>query len=227
MGSIRKNNISIKALKKKYYFVNLGLQYLRPYASMCCRQKLGRLIMVTPTTQTPPKPVAPAPVAPKAAAPAAGTVHKPGDPAAAPAGAAQTPTPADASAPTNGQTEGEGKKKKTKTGVARPRLPKFDETHVITVLRPGAKIRESGKRYDEYVNGMTVKAYIEKMTAEPWKRTVGQVYADLRWDTDPNRKLINIGPEVVPIPPPPPPKEKKEKAKAETTAAAAEAPKSA
>jgi hypothetical protein len=58
----------------------------------------------------------------------------------------------------------------------------------------------SGDRYNQYQTGMTVKAYIDKMTGEPWKRTVGQVYADLRWDTDPNRKLINIGPEVVPIP---------------------------
>jgi hypothetical protein len=58
----------------------------------------------------------------------------------------------------------------------------------------------SGDRYNQYQTGMTVKAYIDKMTAEPWKRTVGQIYADLRWDTDPNRKLINIGPEVVPIP---------------------------
>jgi hypothetical protein len=187
--------------------------------------------MVAPTAQTPPKPAAPA-----AANPAApGTVHKPTPPAAAPAAAAPaTAAPAAAvapvaaapaaAAPTNGQTEGEEKKKKTKTGVPRPRLPKFDETHVITVLRPKAKIRESGKRYDEYVTGMTVKEYIDKMAAEPFKRTVGQVYGDLRWDTDPNRKLINIGPEVVPIPPPPPPKEKKAKAKAEPAAEAAPEP---
>jgi hypothetical protein len=83
----------------------------------------------------------------------------------------------------------------------------------------------SGDRFNQYVNGMTVKEYIDKMTGEPWKRTVGQIYGDLRWDTDPNRKLINIGPEVVPIPPPPPPKEKKVKAaKAETAAAASAAP---
>jgi hypothetical protein len=141
----------------------------------------------------------------------AGTIHPAPKPVAA---AVASTTAADASlstpAPTNGKTEGEAKPKKkakTKTGVARPRLTRPDENHVITVLRPKAKIRESGKRFDEYQNGMTVKQYIEKMTGEPWKRTVGQVYADLRWDTDPNRKLINIGPTVVPIPEPPKPAE--------------------
>lgn len=150
------------------------------------------------------------------ATPAPGTVQKPtpttAPPAAAPAQPATQAQPA-----TNGQAaEGEQPKtKKTKTGVSRPRLPKFDETHVITVLRPKAKIRMSGERFDAYVTGMTVKEYIDKMAAEPFKRTVGQVYADFRWDTDPSRKLINIGPTVVDIPPPPPPKEKKTKATAE------------
>jgi hypothetical protein len=188
--------------------------------------------MVTPVPQTPPKPAVPVGATPAAPAPqnpqhpqnpaAPGTIHKP----AAAAPAATTPAAPGDPAHTGEQTEGEPAKKKKvakeKTGVPRPRLPKFDETHVITVLRPGAKIRMSGDRYNQYVNGMTVKEYIEKMTAEPWKRTVGQVYADLRWDTDPNRKLINIGPEVVPIPPPPPPKEKKVSAKT-TAEAAAEA----
>jgi hypothetical protein len=108
-------------------------------------------------------------------------------------------------------------KAEKKTGVSRPRMARPDENWVITVFKPGVKTGASGLRYDQYVNGMTVKQYVDLMTKEPYNRTVGQVYHTLRWDTDPNRKLINIGPEVVPIPPPPPPKEKKEKAaKAET-----------
>jgi hypothetical protein len=109
----------------------------------------------------------------------------------------------------------EKKAKAVKTGVSRPRLAKFDESHLITVLRPNAKIRASGERYNQYKTGMTVKQYIDLMGGEPWKRTVGQVYADLRWDTDPNRKLINIGPEVVPIPEPEPKKEKPSKQSAD------------
>jgi hypothetical protein len=135
------------------------------------------------------------------------------------------PTTAAAAAATeagNGKDAAEGeKKKKSKTGVSRPRLAKFDENHLITVLRPKAKIRASGERFDQYTTGLTVKQYIDKMAGDPWKRTVGQVYADLRWDTDPNRKLINIGPTVVPIPEPEPPKEKKTKAKEEKPAAPA------
>lgn len=147
--------------------------------------------------------------------PAPGTVHKP---TAVP----NTPAPAveKAAAPaTNGGEKTEEKKeKKTKTGVSRPRLPKFDENHKITVLRPNAKIRMSGERFNQYKTGMTVKQYIDVMQAEPFKRTIGQIYGDLRWDTDPNRRLINIGPEVVPVPPPPEPKVKKAKAEKEEPA---------
>jgi hypothetical protein len=153
-------------------------------------------------------------------APAPGVVHPASKPVSASAPGASAPAAASAPATEGEKPKKEKKVAKPKTGVSRPRLPKFDETHVITVLRPKAKIRESGKRYDEYVNGMTVKTYIDKMTAEPWNRTVGQVYADLRWDTDPNRKLINIGPTVVPIPEPPAKPEKA--AKSEPKQAAAE-----
>jgi hypothetical protein len=62
---------------------------------------------------------------------------------------------------------------------------------------------------------MTVKEYVDIMTKEPFNRTVGQAYHTLRWDTDPNRKLLNIGPTTVPVPDPEPPKEKKAKAKKE------------
>ena len=58
---------------------------------------------------------------------------------------------------------------------------------------------------------MTVKEYVEIITKEPFNRTVGQAYHTLRWDTDPNRKLMHIGPTVVPVPPPPEPKVKAKK----------------
>lgn len=148
--------------------------------------------------------------------PAPGTAHKPTAVPNPPAPAANTAAPASTTASaTNGEDQAEDKKEKktkSKTGVSRPRLPKFDESHLITVLRPNAKIRASGERYNQYKTGMTVKQYIDIMQAEPFKRTVGQIYGDLRWDTDPNRKLINIGPTVVPVPPPPEPKAKATKA---------------
>jgi len=96
------------------------------------------------------------------------------------------------------------KPKKEKTGIARPRLPKPDDNHVITVLKPNAKSRASGDRYNVLKTGMSVKQYMDVMTAAPWNRTPGEVYADLRWNTDPNRKLIHIGPTTVPIPAPEP-----------------------
>jgi hypothetical protein len=148
--------------------------------------------------------------------PAPGTVHKP---TAVPSNPTTGPSPAPAgvapaAASGNGQTaEGEKPKKKAKekTGVARPRLARPDENHIITVLRPGAKTGKSGERFDQVRTGMTVKEYVEIMTKEPFNRTVGQAYFTLRWDTDPNRRLLNIGPTVVPVPEPEP---KKEKAKA-------------
>jgi hypothetical protein len=118
----------------------------------------------------------------------------------------------------NGGQAEEGKKKKaTKTGVARPRLARPDENHVITVFRPNSKTGKSGQRFDQVRTGMTVKEYVDLMTKEPYNRTVGQAYHTLRWDTDPNRNLLHIGPTVVPVPEAPPPKEKKTKAKAEKT----------
>jgi hypothetical protein len=96
------------------------------------------------------------------------------------------------------------KEKKEGATIPRPRLPKFPDEHVITVLRPNAKRGASADRYNQYRTGMTVKEYVTTMTGEPWKRTVGEVFADMRWDTDPNRKLIHIGPEVVPVPAPQP-----------------------
>ena len=97
------------------------------------------------------------------------------------------------------------KEKKEGATVARPRLPKPPEDHVITVMKPNAKREASGLRFNEYRTGMTVKQYVDKMTAPPWNRTPGQVYADIRWDTDEGRKFIHIGPTVVPVPAPPAP----------------------
>jgi hypothetical protein len=112
---------------------------------------------------------------------------------------------------TSGEVK-EPKKKKAKAPkepkepkVSRPRLPKFPDEYIITVLRPNAKTGESGKRYNAYRQHMTVKEYVDVMTAEPFNRTVGQVFGDLRWDTDPNRKLVHIGPEPIEPPAPTPP----------------------
>jgi hypothetical protein len=148
-----------------------------------------------------------------------GQVHRPTVVAAQPAPAQAAPgqpAPAQAvPAPAAEGAEGEGKAKKkvakTKTGVARPRLARPDDNYVITVFRPNAKTGKSGQRFDQVHTGMTVKQYVDLMTKEPFNRTVGQAYFTLRWDSDPNRKLINIGPEVVPIPEQPPKEPKQPK----------------
>jgi hypothetical protein len=148
--------------------------------------------------------------------PAPGTVHQAPKPATG-APAQATPAQAAPAAQTDGAgAEGEKPKKKraakAKTGVSRPRLARPDENHVITLLRPKAKTGKSGERFDQIFTGMTVKQYVDLMTSEPWNRTVGQAYHTLRWDTDPNRKLINIGPTTIDVPPPPPKPEPKAKA---------------
>jgi hypothetical protein len=97
--------------------------------------------------------------------------------------------------------------------VSRPRLPKLPDEHVITVLKPDAKSGASAVRYNVYKTGMTIKQYVEIMSKEPHNRSDGQIWADIRWDTDPRRNLIHVGPTIVPVPPPPPPKEKKSKKK--------------
>ena len=105
------------------------------------------------------------------------------------------------------------------TKASRPRLPKLPDEHVITVLKPNAKSGKSADRFNEYRTGMTVKEYVDHMSAEPWNRTSGEIWGDIRWDTDPKRNLIHVGPTVVDVPPSPPPKEKKaKKAKPEVVA---------
>jgi len=116
----------------------------------------------------------------------------------------------------------EGKKKTPKVKkakvegepkAARPRLPKFEDDKVITVLKPNAKSGKSADRFNQYYTGMTIRQYIDTMTKEPFNRSEGEVWADIRWDTDPDRNLIHVGDTVVDVPEAPPPKEKKSKKK--------------
>jgi hypothetical protein len=88
-------------------------------------------------------------------------------------------------------------KPKKEGAVARPRLPKYPDEHVITVFKENAKARGAADRFKRYHTGMTVKQYVEKITAD-FQRTEGQTFADMRWDED--HKFIHIGPTVVPVP---------------------------
>jgi len=119
--------------------------------------------------------------------------------------------------------EGEAAEEK-KQRVPRPRLPKLGDDQIITVLRPNAKTGKSAVRFNQYRTGMTIKEYVDLMTKEPHNRTVGEVWADIRWDTNPNRNLIHVGPTVVDVPPPPPPKEPKPKKAKKAEAADQSAP---
>ena len=91
------------------------------------------------------------------------------------------------------------KKERDPNAVPRPRLPKYDDAHVVTVLKENAKARGASERFKQYHTGISVKEYTEKMAAEPWKRTAGQTQADMRWDEE--HKFIHVGPTVVDIPP--------------------------
>lgn len=124
--------------------------------------------------------------APKAPAPAQAA------PAAKPNATTKEPTQAAAAKPAKPKKEG---------AVARPRLPKYPEEHVITVMKENAKARGAADRFKRYVTGMTVKAYIEKIK-EDFGRTEGQTLADMRWDED--HKFIHVGPTVVDVPKPAP-----------------------
>jgi hypothetical protein len=97
--------------------------------------------------------------------------------------------------------------------LAKPRLPKFPDTDVITIFKENAKSRTANDRFMRYTTGMTVKQYLDKIK-EDFGRSDGQTYADMRWDME--HKFIHIGPTVVAVPPPEP---KPEKPKAEATAA--------
>jgi hypothetical protein len=94
----------------------------------------------------------------------------------------------------------EPKKKKEPSGVARPRFARPDDNLVITVLKPNSKTGNAGKRFDVVKTGMTVKEYRDILTAAPFNRTPGEYYRELRWNTDPHRQLMHIGPSVVPVP---------------------------
>jgi len=98
----------------------------------------------------------------------------------------------------------EPKKKKEPSGVARPRFARPDDSLVITVLKPNSKTGSAGKRFDMVKTGMTVKEYRDILTAAPFNRTPGEYYRELRWNTDPHRQLMHIGPTTVPVPAPAP-----------------------
>ena len=98
----------------------------------------------------------------------------------------------------------EPKAKKEPSGVARPRFARPDDNLIITVLKPHAKTGNAGKRFDTLKTGMTVKEYRDILTAAPFNRTPGEYYRELRWNTDPHRQLMHIGPSVVPVPAPAP-----------------------
>ena len=91
--------------------------------------------------------------------------------------------------------------------VTRPRLDKFPDEHVITILKENAKSRTANARFKVYFTGMTVKQYVEALTGEPFNRTEAQTQADMRWDSNADHMFIHIGPHIVDVPPPPPPKE--------------------
>lgn len=145
-----------------------------------------------------------------AAAPAA---HAPGPsatipvapvaPAVPPAGNGAKPTAVKKEPTEKVAKEPKPKKEKDPNAVSRPRLPKYPDEHKITVMKENAKARGAADRFKLYHTGQTVKEYVEKMAAEPWKRTAGQTQADMRWDED--HKFIHVGPDVVPVPPPPAP----------------------
>jgi hypothetical protein len=116
----------------------------------------------------------------------------------------------------------------TKPKGTRQRLHRYADDQIITVLKPDAKSGAASIRYNVYKTGMTVKEYVDIMTSDPYDRSVGEVWNDIRWDTDEKRQLIHIGPEVVDVPPPPPPKvakpRKKKAAEATTEEHQAEQP---
>jgi|SRR5215469_15787756 len=92
-------------------------------------------------------------------------------------------------------------RKKAEGAVQRPRLPKPDEAHVFTVMKPGSKARGAHDRFMEYKDGQTVRQYVD-IIKEKFGRTEGQTFADIRWDLD--HGFIHVGPTIVPKPAPPP-----------------------
>jgi hypothetical protein len=71
-------------------------------------------------------------------------------------------------------------------------------------LKPHAKTGNAGQRFDKLRTGMTVKEYRDILTAAPFNRTPGEYYRELRWNTDPHRQLMHIGPKVIDVPVPAP-----------------------
>jgi hypothetical protein len=88
-------------------------------------------------------------------------------------------------------------KPKKEAVVARPRLPKYPDDNVITVLKENAKARNANERFKRYQTGMSVRQYLDTIKTD-FNRTEGQTFADMRWDE--NHKFIHIGPSVIEVP---------------------------
>ena len=89
-------------------------------------------------------------------------------------------------------------KEKPEGSVSRPRLAKYPDTHLITVLKPESKSRGAHERFMRYQTGMSVRQYVDTIKQD-FDRTEGMIFADLRWDED--HKFIHIGENVVDVPP--------------------------
>ena len=122
------------------------------------------------------------------------------NPTAAPASQAGVAKPAPAAG--EKKEPKEPKAKKEGSGIGRPRFARPDDNLVITVLKPHAKTGNAGKRFDMLKTGMTVAEYRAILTAAPFNRTPGEYYRELRWNTDPHRQLMHIGPKVIDVPKP-------------------------
>jgi hypothetical protein len=147
--------------------------------------------MNTPASGQPVQPIRPP------GAPAAPAAHTPAPAASAAAAPAAAPTSEEKPQEAKPKKEKKAKKPPAEGAPVRTRLFKPPDEHVITLLRPNAKSRNSGDRFNEYRTGMTVKEYVDLIHTK-FGRSPGQVHADFRWDLE--RKFIHIGPTVVEIP---------------------------
>lgn len=84
-----------------------------------------------------------------------------------------------------GKVAKEGKAKRTPSASVLnwKKQGDFKMTQRIVILKPGSKSRQAALRFNEYVDGMTVQEYIDKMNAyKKQKRTAALTMQDLRWD---------------------------------------------
>jgi hypothetical protein len=99
--------------------------------------------------------------------------------------------------PRASKKEPKAAKPKKEAANPRPRLPKYPDEHVITVLKENAKARNANERFKRYETGMSVRQYLDTIKTD-FNRTEGQTFADMRWDE--NHKFIHIGPTVIDVP---------------------------